>query len=467
MADFPFQLLIKNTSSDKLTESLTCTSLLRAIVNRREVYDALWNDQPVIVKTFSHKIFAKRHLKREWQGFKLLQNRGLNSPKPLFWGQAGSGRWAVVVEKICNSSVVVDVFDQTTEKAKKLELLILVCKEVAKQHNKGVLQRDLHLGNFLLTGDKVFALDPGQIRFSSRPITRKTGISQLAVLAGCLPETDTDSIAELCNQYARARDWQFEESDKLLFQKYLAWHKKRGIRRALRKSLRTSKRQLRIRADGYVTVFDRSFCRGAQPLDFIRDIDSLMGNGEILKNGNTCYVSRLSWNGSEVVVKRYNHKSFMYSLRNTLMRSRARRGWLHGHQLRMLSIPTPKPLAFIEMLKGPVVWKSYLVTEYVQAQNLYYFLHDNKTTLQQRSKVDEQIKALLDKLAKYRITHGDLKHTNILITNDGPVLTDLDGMKVHKWDWVCNIRREKDIARFTKPLGERTAIEGFRTSRSK
>jgi len=70
----------------------------------------------------------------------------------------------------------------------------------------------------------------------------------------------------------------------------------------------------------------------------------------------------------------------------------------------------------------------------------------------------QQIKNLLDKMGKYRITHGDLKHTNILVTENGPVLTDLDGMKVHRWNWLSRIRRDKDRARLTKtgrPIGEK------------
>ena len=62
----------------------------------------------------------------------------------------------------------------------------------------------------------------------------------------------------------------------------------------------------------------------------------------------------------------------------------------------------------------------------------------------------QKVKYLLDKMGKYRIIHGDLKHANILITDNGPVLTDLDAMKAHKWNWAYKIRREKDIGRLEK-----------------
>ncbi|MBN2180331.1 MAG: protein kinase, partial [Sedimentisphaerales bacterium] len=87
-------------------------------------------------------------------------------------------------------------------------------------------------------------------------------------------------------------------------------------------------------------------------------------------------------------------------------------------------------------------------TEYVQGQKLHDFLRDGTLTEQQRLHVTKQVKKLLDEMGKYRITHGDLKHTNILITDNGPVLTDLDSMQFHTNKWTYRLRRAKDIGRF-------------------
>jgi len=450
MAELPFQLSIKHAYPEKRTEGLLCTALLRVIPGRRKVYEAMWNDKSVIAKVFSHKFSARRHLKREWRGLSFLASRGLSAPKPLFYGQTEDKRWAVVVEKIADSSTVLDVFKETQDPDKELDLLVSVCKELAKQHSKGVLQKDLHLGNFLLGGDNVFTLDAGQMRFLRCEAGRKSSISQLAMLASCLPDTNTESISTLCKEYFNARRWRLGKSDQISFQKQLAVHRKRTLRKGLKKCLRTSKRHLRVKTGRYIAVFDRDFCQEAKPPDFIKQIDALMDEGQILKNGNTCYLSHLMWNGKDVVVKRYNHKGFIHSLRHTIKRSRARRGWLHGHRLAMLDIATPKPLAYIEQLKKKLVWKSYLVTEYVEGQKLYDFLRNGNIAEEQRSTAMQQVKNLLDKIGKYRITHGDLKHTNILITDNGPTITDLDGMKVHKWNWAYKISRAKDFRRFTK-----------------
>jgi tRNA A-37 threonylcarbamoyl transferase component Bud32 len=450
MAEFPFQLVINRTYPRKYTENLMCTTLLRAIPGRRKVYDAVWDNKSVIAKVFSHKIHARRHLRREWLGLKRLASHGLSAPEPLFYGQTEDGKWAVVVEKIAESSTILDIFFKTPEPTKKLSLLLMICKEVAKQHTKGILQQDLHLGNFLFRDDKIFALDVGQMQFLRREADRKSSISQLAMLAFYLPDSNTQLIKELCEEYFKARGWRYGKTDEILFQKQLDLHRRRMLRKGLKKSMRTSKRHLRIKTNGYFAIFDKTFCQQTEPLDFIENLDKLMDEGQILKHGNTCYVSHLNWNGKDIVVKRYNHKGFTHSLRHTIKKSRARRGWLHGHRLGMLDIATPKPLAFIEQLKAKVIWKSYLVTEYVEGRKLYDFLKNSDATKEQHQIINNQIKELLDEMEKNHITHGDLKHTNILVTDKGLVLTDLDGMKVHKSGCRYKSSRAKDLQRFSQ-----------------
>jgi tRNA A-37 threonylcarbamoyl transferase component Bud32 len=115
----------------------------------------------------------------------------------------------------------------------------------------------------------------------------------------------------------------------------------------------------------------------------------------------------------------------------------------------MLNIATPRPLAYVEQRKKTLVWKSYLITEYVDGQKLRDFLRGDITE-EKRTNITRQMGELFDKLQKYRITHGDLKHSNILITEKGPVLTDLDSMKSHRCNWTYKLRRAKDMARFKR-----------------
>ncbi len=461
MKEFPFQLIVKRSSLNEGKESLLCTDLFRTIPGRRAIYDAMWNDKSVVAKVFSHKIHARRHLRKEWQGLIQLQKLGLSSPKPLFYGRTEDGQWIIVLEKIAESATILDVLNEIAEKQKEIDLLIRVYRELAKQHSKGIFQKDLHLGNFLMAGNRIYTLDPSKMRFLRHQVPRKKSIFQLALLLCCLPTSDIRTTRVICEEYFNARGWHFDKSDEALLKKQMVLYRRKGIRRALKKSLRTSRKYLKITNKQYSAVFEKGFCRESEALEFIEQLDVLMDSGQILKKGDSIYVSHIIWNNKNIVVKRYDHKGFIHSLRHTIKKSRARRGWLHGHRLRMLNISTPKPLAYIEQRKGLLIWQSYLITEYVEGQKLWHFLRDDNVTEGQKLEGIRQVVKLLDKLWKSRITHGDLKHTNILITKKGSVLSDLDGMMVHRWELLYRNKQAKDVERFLRKTNISPALISY------
>ena len=275
----------------------------------------------------------------------------------------------------------------------------------------------------------------------------------MSMLAGYFPDNDIQAISRLCRIYLESRGMPIERSDDRLFHKERSVYRKRAIRRGLKKTLRTSKRYRQMKSGDFNAVFDKKFSFQAEPLKIIAQIDALMDSGNILKDGNTCFVSRITWNGTSFVAKRYNHKGFIHSLRYTIKKSRAYRGWLYGHRLGMLNIRTPKPLAYIEKYRGPIIWKSYLLTEYIDGQTLHNILNESQLTEQERSDKISQVDTVIQTLKKYKIIHGDLKLSNIIAADDGPVLTDLDGMKIYRLNRLYEKRRVKDIARFYGTVG--------------
>lgn len=447
MTVFPFELVIERAAPCKQVESVLCKGSLREIPGRREVYDASWNEKAVIAKVFSRRIGAWRRLRKERVGLQKLKDCGVHSPELLFWGKTSKGRLAVVTEKIADAPTVLEALKNTASHSERVDLLVRVCRQLAVQHIRGVIQKDLHLGNLLLDEERILMLDPGQMHFAGRPLGRAKSISQLALLGRNLPADDNESISRLCREYFAVRQWDFEAVDEKMFAKMTKGHTKRVMRRTLRKCLRTNRRQIRLRNSGCSGVFERAFCGKTPPEDMAEKIDELMAGGEILKDGNTCYISRFIWNGIDVVVKCYKHKSLIHSLRHTLKRSRARHGWRHAHRLGVLEVATPRPLAYIERLKGHVIWKSYFVTEYVDGEKLYYHLRDDNVSAEQRSTTLRRTVEMLDKIAEYGVTHGDVKPSNILVTRDGPCLTDLDSMRANKIAWLGRIRWAKDRAR--------------------
>ena len=147
----------------------------------------------------------------------------------------------------------------------------------------------------------------------------------------------------------------------------LVAYRKNEIKKVLKECLRSNEHQ-KIHEHGYCGVAAGNFLEKTDLRRFLQSIDELMQSGQILKNGDTCFVSRINLAGQDIVVKRYNHKGIIHSARHTIKKSRARRCWLHAHWLSMLNIATPRPLAYVEQRRKKLVWKSYLITKYVDGQ---------------------------------------------------------------------------------------------------
>lgn len=424
--------------------------LIREMTGVRSVYAAFWNEQKVVVKVFSKTIFGYRHLMREWGSLQKLRALQILRPEPLFYGRTGSGQWAMATEYVANSRDVSDHYRSLTDKAAKAKLLLSVVGQLAHLHIQGVLQRDLHLGNFLEADDRLYILDPAQIRFYSQPVSVKKGLAQLALLCTNWPADDEGHIEVFIRKYFAVRGlivrpWLL---DKMLGM--IRACRKRNIRWMLRETLRNSKRCFTIQTRSAWGVFSKAFCEPKQAAELPLQIDLLMSKGKILKRGNTCFVSLVEINGQPVVVKRYNHKGLWHSIRQTLKGSRAKRCWLHAHRLSWLNIPTAPALGFIEKRRGPLLYCSYILNEWVEGPKLDEFLRLVAVDEERQAAVLRQIDGLLHQMDLYRITHGDLKRPNVIITESGPRLIDLDSMKVHRFGLLYRHCRSKDLRRFDK-----------------
>jgi tRNA A-37 threonylcarbamoyl transferase component Bud32 len=203
---------------------------------------------------------------------------------------------------------------------------------------------------------------------------------------------------------------------------------------------------------GYRGIFDRRFAEETPADEFVRHVDTLMRQGHVLKSDSASFVSRVLWNGHDVVIKRYNHRSLWHSLRHTIKGSRAQRNWRNGHRLRSLKIATPEPLAYIEEYRGPLLWQSYFVARFVAGSQVQEILRDGTAAEAHKQRINDQVLMLLRVMAEHGISHGDMKHTNILYDGTGVVLTDLDAMRIGGIGCLRRRRYQRDVHRYLRDL---------------
>lgn len=181
----------------------------------------------------------------------------------------------------------------------------------------------------------------------------------------------------------------------------------------------------------------------------VEDPDTTMREGTPLKLGNSCTVVRTKLKGHTIVIKRYNTVDPLRYMKRCWRTSRAKKAWLNGHCLKSLGISTPRPLAIIEERLGPLCGRAWLVTEYINGINILDFLKEHQKD-DAPDTAKKALEALFNRLYRERITHGDMKGTNLVWHDNRFWLIDLDAMRVHRSKITFKKAWRRDRLRFFK-----------------
>jgi tRNA A-37 threonylcarbamoyl transferase component Bud32 len=451
-ADCSFALPVQ-LQLNELGETVYCDLLLRIVPGKRLVLAGVWHNKEVVAKIFFAAKHAKRHYERELNGLTVLSASGVPTPAILYQGLLTSYQpqsiYILLFEKIIASHHLEHLWHETGEPNKLTPLLKRMTIELATQHVLGVLQQDLHLRNFIITDKKIYTLDGDTVDYFQNPLPKKTSLTHLALFISQLGAGTQQLQHLLLTHYAAARGWRLNQWHHLFLQQAVKkWHASR-LRQYQKKLLRNSTAFIKMANAGATIMYDRSY-HSPELLELLKNPDSaFMQPGiEYLKMGHSSTVAKIMLAGEPCVIKRYNITSATHGLRRCLRPTRARRSWLVGHILRLFNIATPKPIAFIEKQLLGLKGKSYLIMQY--NPNLDIAKNWAKANTQTQLKILSSMKILFAKLTEMRISHGDLKAPNILWSDKGPVLIDLDGVTLHQNQHSFQRARKKDQQRFLK-----------------
>jgi tRNA A-37 threonylcarbamoyl transferase component Bud32 len=405
-------------------EELSLARLLRVLPGKRLVGEGRRGDERVLVKLFVARE-SRRHWERERSGIAALMGAGIPTPPLLAAGPLESGGHYLLTPYLDEATTLAGARDDG-ERADPM--LLAAIRLVGRMHGRGLVQTDLHLGNFLRRGDELYMIDGDGIVncLVGQDIDERAIRRNLALFLAQLPVSLEDRHAELIAAYREANpDAHFDDAD-LEADKVLIRDRRLGL--ILKKCVRDCTLfRIDRRVDRFTAVA-RSEADWLAPI--LADPDAWMARGAPLKAGNTSTVVRVELAGRAVVIKRYNIKGAGHAVSRFWRPSRAWHSWREGHRLAALGIPTPTPLALIESRLGPLRGKAWLITEYVEGPDLL----EHWSRLGEAEPPQGEQQALLRtlrSLAAARISHGDMKATN-LIWQDGKVmLIDLDVMKRH------------------------------------
>jgi len=463
----PFSLFLPPGSH--LEPEIHCLELLRDLPGKRQVYLGQWADRQIVAKVFAPHKRVVRHWQREKRGIKIMGQRGILTPEILYAGSLDCGAGLVIILPfVTHAATVLEKWTAAGNNQERVELLSLLMRILADHHQAGLIQRDLHLGNFLVKKEEIYTLDGSDITVYRKSVGFQKSLNNLGLLfAQFFPEYDR--LAENClHLYCQSRNF---ADDKNLLQKLkirIAVQRKRRKKKKLQKIFRECSAIVARQVDKRRILCGRNYF--TEPMaDFLADPDRYLNreNVELLKDGNSSTVVRLKiWN-ADLVVKRYNIKDFSHRMKRSVARTRASRSWENAHLLGFYGIGTAKPVAMVECGWGSVFRTSYFISEYVEGISCLDLFKDYHYPEVEKEMAAGQVVDLLVQLQELHISHGDLKASNIVFADQGPVLIDLDSMREYDAPGSFQQAGSRDLQRFLRNWENNQELHSFFVSQLK
>jgi len=414
---------------------------LRILPGKRLTGVGRWNGRPVLAKLFVAARGAERHWQRECRGIDALKVHQLPTPALLAAGRLEGAGHFVLTEYLEGAR---------NPDAASPDELAAVFEAAGCMHARGILQEDVHLGNFLLAGGGLHVIDGDAIRPAR---SERACLDNLALLFAQLTPADGRAWQDtLLAAYRRGHPGHVPDAAQLA----AAITRAREARLAdyLGKCLRDCSLFKSARRT------DRFFSMVREEADFLAplmaDPDAWLEQGVPLKRGRSATLALVELEGRKLVIKRYNIKGAGHALSRAWRPSRAWHSWVEAHRLRFLGISTPRPLALIERRLGPLRGRAWLVTEYCAGPNLQERL---ATAENAPAEIDAAVRRLFAQLAEAHISHGDLKATNFICNGEELCVLDLDAMKCHDSEGAWRQSWRRDRARFLRNWPAGSALQ--------
>ncbi len=431
--------------ADGEAQSLELLKVFRILPEKRVVALARWRGQRVLAKLFFARLRWPQHLQREIDGIHAIVAAGIATPAMLATGTSVDGGTGVLLLQYIENSETVGQRWERAPQAEREILLRKVVTLIADCHGRGLLQKDIHLDNFLLSADVLYLLDAAAVSVHTgepHGVDGVRSLQNLALLFAQFPVHNDAQVPALYELYRSLRPHTELSTDPCMFSALLQQNRLARLRVVLDKLYRETSAHACIQKRDRFVVYRRSL-ESPQLQEFLQAPDDFITRGRLLKKGNSSTVALVQIAGRDYVLKRYNIKSFWHGLRRALRPSRAWVSWRNAHMLEMLGVATPQPLLMMERRCGALRREAYFLSEFVAGEDVLRYLAKEPINSAAWERVLAQFGQLFQVMRDYHIVHGDMKATNFISTADALIVLDLDAM-----------RKEPDKERFRNAFGK-------------
>ncbi len=447
----PFRLTVRVDDQER---ELVFRKILRLLPGKRIVAVAECDGEHLLIKTFLGRS-AGRYAAREREGVEAISAAGVRTPALLWSGSALGGHGRVLAfEYLPDSTDLATMWEQAVGEDERLDILTRAVIVIAHMHSAGVVQKDIHLRNFLLAGGRLLTIDGGDVDAGAypEPLSEAESLANLGLFFAQFHNHTDESITVVLPAYEAVREWLRSAARTSKLKERVAAQRDRRKRAFIGKAFRECTRFVCHSSFRRYAVCERSrHSEGMQRL--LADPDAAIAAGQVLKAGNSSTVAVVDVDGEPVVIKRYNVKGPWHGLRRMARKSRAWRCWMNAMRLEFFGIPALRPIAMLERRLGPLRFSAYFITEYVEGPDICEFLKGREVNGE-----IEKLVRILAGLREAKISHGDMKGTNIIVSREGPVVIDLDAMREHNSETGFSRAFQKDVDRLLRNWAEEPEV---------
>ena len=446
----PFSVSIE---SEQGPAELKIDTVLRTVPGKRLVALATWHGRVVVVKIFFNSNRWKRTMLRDISGINTLRQARIPTPGLLFQTTITDNRAGVlVIEYLRQGTSLATLFEEAKSEEGRTEILEMGVKAVAACHKAGLWQSDIHLDNFMLEGGVVYVLDGAGIKEGSGGLGNSldvpTRLSNFALFLAQFPVEQDENWPTLLELY-KLQAPEIQHVDAREFAEMLGKTRRKRLNTFEKKLSRSTTANRSEQGSNFFYVYDRSI-HSAELERFLAAPDSFIDESRLLKDGNSSTVAIVEIEGRKYVLKRYNIKSFWHGLSRAFRPSRAHHSWRNASVLEMLGVATAHPYLYLE---ERLLWffrrRAYFLCEYIEGPDLGTVWEAEQQDIDQ-SEIVNLFRKLFRILADYRISHGDMKATNFLISDGKLHVLDLDAMVRSRNEDKFSAKFYRDLQRFRK-----------------
>lgn len=288
------------------------------------------------------------------------------TPKLLYAGKTENASIGVLLfEYIYPISSLRDVWNTLENPDKKLILFRRLLNIIAKMHQAGLKQCDLHLDNFFIHNDTLYAIDGASVRQnrSGQPLSKEESLNNLGLLFAQLTRQDYSITGTLFKEYIKIRGWddtnhlheylqsQVQQQQEWRFKKYFA---KNLFRKTDLVTYQRSFRHFMLCIKSNYSTAMANFLDSPEQLLY-------SPSSQLVNKDAFSEKFRVQIANKEFIVHRYRRKGIFNAVLSCFRMSPAAYAWQKAHRDASLDHAAARPIALLEKNFGSFCSISFFI----------------------------------------------------------------------------------------------------------